>query len=109
MMRMSNEKQMGLRLSDQSVLYFTQAIDILEGLLPDPVDKVQLPPAHLQRLFIFSIMWSMGALLELQDRSKLEEFLLKHESKFNYPKLNENETIFEYMVGDNGAFLQEDT
>jgi len=57
---------------------------------------------HLQRLFIFSVMWSSGALLELDDRAKMEEFMVHHESKLNYPKLNEDETIFEYLVNEAG-------
>lgn len=57
---------------------------------------------HLQRLFIFSLMWSNGALLELDDRAKMEQFMLKHESKLNYPKLRDDETIFEYLVNEAG-------
>jgi len=47
-------------------------------------------------------MWSNGALLELDDRAKMEQFMLKHESKLNYPKLKEDETIFEYLVNESG-------
>jgi len=47
-------------------------------------------------------MWSNGALLELDDRAKMEHFMTTHESKLNYPKLRENETIFEYLVNESG-------
>jgi len=53
-------------------------------------------------MFIFSLMWSNGALLELDDRAKMEQFMVKHESRLNYPKLGENETIFEYLVNESG-------
>jgi len=79
--------------------YCLQACDLLQGLIPSGV----VTPMHLQRLFIFAIMWSNGALLELDDRAKMEKFLLKHESKLNYPKLRQDETIFEYLVTENGS------
>jgi len=47
-------------------------------------------------------MWSNGALLELDDRAKMEQFMKNHESKLNYPKLKEDETIFEYLVNETG-------
>lgn len=43
-------------------------------------------------------MWSLGALLELEDREKMEAFAVSHSSKMDWPKCRENETIFEYMV-----------
>jgi dynein heavy chain len=47
-------------------------------------------------------MWSLGALLELEDRAKMEEFMVKHECDLNFPPTNEDETIFEYLVNENG-------
>lgn len=65
-------------------LYIRQCCDVLEGLLsvPDDPDYV-FPNAHLERLFLFSLMWSLGAVLELEDRSKLEQFALSHPSKMS--------------------------
>lgn len=59
----------------------------------------------MEKLFIFALMWSMGALLELDDRVKLEQFLKNHDSKFNYPSLKEDETIFEYVVQSSGTYF----
>ncbi|KAJ8938536.1 hypothetical protein NQ318_016906 [Aromia moschata] len=60
---------------------------------------------QLERLFLFSMMWSLGALLELDDRQKFEAFVLSHPSRMDWPKCNENETIFEYVVNpDNGRW-----
>lgn len=60
---------------------------------------------QLERLFLFSMMWSLGALLELNDREKMEEFILAHPSKLDWPKCRENETIFEYLVApENGRW-----
>lgn len=50
-------------------------------------------------------MWSLGALLELEERAKLEKFAVTHPSKLDWPKCGENETIFEYVVNpDNGKW-----
>ncbi|KAI0213763.1 Dynein heavy chain 8, axonemal [Lamellibrachia satsuma] len=81
-----------------------QACVLLEGLIPTKEDKSQLPRNHMEKLFIFALMWSMGALLELDDRVKLEQFLKNHDSKFNYPSLKEDETIFEYVVQSSGEW-----
>ena len=43
-------------------------------------------------------MWSLGALLELDDRAKLEEFIKKKAPQLEIPPVKDDETIFEYMV-----------
>lgn len=69
-------------LSKMTVLeaiYIRQTIDLLNGLLTG----VKLAkPAHLEKLFIFALMWSLGALLELEDRIQLESFISTHKSRF---------------------------
>ncbi len=49
-------------------------------------------------------MWSLGALLELDDRVKMEEFMLGHESHLNYPQIEQGSghTIFEFVVNSQG-------
>jgi len=71
-----------------------QATDLLMGLVPSreatavanisataKTETKQLTNTHLEHLFLFSLMWSCGALLELKDRVKMEEFVVKHESE----------------------------
>ncbi|CAG5131666.1 unnamed protein product, partial [Candidula unifasciata] len=60
---------------------------------------------HFENLFIFALMWSLGALLELDDRAKMQEFLLKHKSRLRYPKLVGEETMFEYLVASDGKWI----
>ena len=67
--------------------YITQCLDLLTGLIPSGDDKSATPP-HLVNLYLFSLMWSLGACLELDDRSRLQEFLQGHESKPTLPKMN---------------------
>ena len=59
-----------------------QAMDLLSGLIPSSEETTvsSLSALHLQRLFLFSVMWSVGALLELEDRVKMEHFLVDNVS-----------------------------
>ncbi|XP_043921456.1 dynein axonemal heavy chain 5-like [Protopterus annectens] len=84
-------------------MYIKQAIDLLQGLLYAEHDK-QLSQEHLARLFVFAIMWSAGALLELEDRAKMETFLKNHSSKLELPFIKGEETIFEFVVSDSGTW-----
>lgn len=49
-------------------------------------------------------MWSLGALLELESRDKLEGFLRNHESKLDLPQIPKgtNQTMYEFYVTDYG-------
>nr|XP_031825788.1 dynein heavy chain 8, axonemal [Nomia melanderi] len=82
-------------------IYIRQCIDLLEGLLGEDT----LTTYHIEKIFLFSVMWSLGAVLELEERNALQEFLVNHESKCNWPRIKEDETIFEYLVSDNGDWL----
>ena len=48
-----------------------QAMNILEGLIPGEDAPKPADANHLSKLFVFSLMWSVGALLELDDRKKV--------------------------------------
>lgn len=82
-----------------------QCIDLLEGLIPSKEEHGVLSASHLSRLFVFALMWGVGALLELEDRAKMEEFLVNH-GKLSLPDLDEGsqETIFEFVVDDCGEY-----
>ncbi|XP_039610081.1 dynein heavy chain 5, axonemal-like [Polypterus senegalus] len=82
-------------------MYIKQAIDLLQGLLPSAEEK-QPTAQHVSRLFIFAVMWSVGALLELEDREKMEAFLKKHTAKLELPVTTGDQTIFEFVVSENG-------
>jgi len=87
-----------------------QACDILEGLIPvrDDKDSVQMATLRVQfeRLYVFTVMWSIGALLEIEDRCKLEGFLRQDEStrQLSLPAIlpGSEDTVFDYMVDNTG-------
>ena len=51
--------------------YIRQAIDLLEGLIPKRDDNKDISRDHLEKLIVFAIIWSLGALLEQTDRKKV--------------------------------------
>jgi len=55
-------------------MYIRQAIDLLEGLFTSTDDNKELTVQHIQKLIVFAIMWSLGALLELDDRKKVSQY-----------------------------------
>lgn len=63
--------------------------------------------AHFAKLYVFTMMWSIGAFLELSDRIKLEEFMRNNEEfKLDMPQIPEgsDDTMFDYFVGADGMW-----
>ena len=65
--------------------------------------RSQLAIPHIERLYVFALMWSIGAFLELDDRSRLQEYMTSNsEVNFglNLPTLTAGteDTIFDYFV-----------
>ncbi|RKO94376.1 dynein heavy chain and region D6 of dynein motor-domain-containing protein [Blyttiomyces helicus] len=90
-----------------SVTYVVNCTVLLNGLIPKPeAAKAQIPADHLERLYIFALFWSMGALLELDERKKLQSFLLEKVPQLNYPPLDPtgSDTFFEFFVSENGQW-----
>ncbi|XP_076826623.1 dynein axonemal heavy chain 5 [Brachyhypopomus gauderio] len=84
-------------------MYIKQTIDLLQGLLSAGEEK-HLTASHIGRLFVFALMWSVGALLELDDRSKMEVFLRNHPALLDMPSPQEDKTIFEFMISETGEW-----
>jgi len=76
---------------------------VLNGLLPTPSDGTQLSPSHVGKLYVFAVMWSIGATLELDDRGKMEAFM-KETLDLDLPVIEDesHHTIFEYFINKEG-------
>ena len=61
---------------------------------------------QLERLYVFSIVWSIGAFLEIDDRIKLDAFLMTHFSHLALPPKDpeSEDTVFDFVVGTDGDF-----
>lgn len=62
---------------------------------------------HLERLYVFALMWSTGALLELDDRRKMELWFRANDNVcLNLPEISPDseDTIFDYYVTADGIY-----
>uniref|UniRef100_A0A7N8WST8 Dynein, axonemal, heavy chain 5 like n=1 Tax=Mastacembelus armatus TaxID=205130 RepID=A0A7N8WST8_9TELE len=73
----------------------------VQGLLPSAEEK-QGCHGDVGRLFVFAVMWSLGALLELEDRAKMEALL--RVSSLDLPHTQDDQTIFEFTVNEQGQW-----
>ncbi|CAL4075211.1 unnamed protein product, partial [Meganyctiphanes norvegica] len=94
----------------------TQALTLLTGLLPDEDDDGEFRlrtrrrrgsihvAEHIERLFVFALMWSLGAFLEEPDRIKLHHQFKEEYHFLDLPpcRLNTLDTIFDFKVDVNG-------
>ncbi|XP_069709589.1 dynein axonemal heavy chain 5 [Phaenicophaeus curvirostris] len=89
-----------------------QSINMLQGLIPPKEQGVEMTPKYLERLYVFSLMWSVGALLELEDRCKMEHWLRNHTTiKLDLPCIPEGseDTMFDYYVASDGKWMHWNT
>ncbi|OAF69480.1 Axonemal beta dynein heavy chain 5, partial [Intoshia linei] len=87
--------------------FIRQACDLMEGLLMNKDEREQLNANVFAKIYVFTIMWSIGALLDLDDRIKLQEFMTDNENfKLELPECVEPDSIiFDYVVGPSGHWV----
>uniref|UniRef100_A0A803XX58 Dynein axonemal heavy chain 5 n=1 Tax=Meleagris gallopavo TaxID=9103 RepID=A0A803XX58_MELGA len=89
-----------------------QSINMMQGLIPPKEQGAELTAKYLERLYIFSLMWSIGALLELEDRCKMEHWLRNCATiKLDLPYIPEGseDTMFDYYVASDGNWMHWNT
>ena len=86
-------------------MYVSQTISLLQGLIPEREDGTPHPQSSLEHFYVFAVMWSIGALLELDHRERLENFM-REKTGLDLPAYQEGsgDTIFEFMVDTDGAW-----
>ncbi|XP_072250743.1 dynein axonemal heavy chain 5 isoform X1 [Leuresthes tenuis] len=85
-----------------------QCINMLQGLILPKEQSGELSREHLERLYVFALMWSTGALLELEDRRKMELWLRGNDSIcLNLPDIrpDSEDTMFDYYVTADGRWV----
>ncbi|XP_064611990.1 dynein axonemal heavy chain 5-like isoform X2 [Liolophura sinensis] len=102
------------RMDILEAFVINQCCNLLQGLIPAKDDREgnQMKQEHYQRLYVFTLMWSIGAFLELDDRAKMEEFLRTHEEiKLDLPEIppDSDSTMFDYLVDNTGKWVHWNT
>ncbi|XP_023670867.2 dynein axonemal heavy chain 5 isoform X1 [Paramormyrops kingsleyae] len=89
-----------------------QSINMLQGLIPPKEQCGEVSREHMERLYVFSLMWSVGAPLELEDRRKMEGWLRNHGSiRLDLPAIaaESDHNMFDYYVNQSGEWVHWDT
>jgi dynein heavy chain len=64
-------------------------------VLSNDADEMKL---QLEKVFIYCLCWSLGGLLEFEDRVKFDKYIRQWDENSLVPEVNEGETVFEYFV-----------
>ncbi|XP_057352291.1 dynein axonemal heavy chain 5 isoform X2 [Manis pentadactyla] len=88
-----------------------QSINMLQGLIPPKEQGVEATAEHLGRLYVFSLMWSIGALLEPDGRRRVEHWLRAPETPDLDlpPPAGTDDTMFDYYVTSDGEWMHWNT
>lgn len=79
-----------------------QLCDFLSGLIL--IDKIT--DGHLNKVFLFSLLWSFGSFFEIDDRTKLDSFLTaEFGSILLFPTVGRDMTTFDYYVNKEGVHI----
>jgi dynein heavy chain len=86
--------------------YVTSQTVLLNGLLPKVDASRPEFHTHLARLYVFTLFWSIGALLELDERKKLQMHLMEKCPDLPYPPIDPSsqDTVYEFFVDENGKW-----
>uniref|UniRef100_A0A8C8C8Z2 Dynein, axonemal, heavy chain 5 n=1 Tax=Oncorhynchus tshawytscha TaxID=74940 RepID=A0A8C8C8Z2_ONCTS len=89
-----------------------QSINILQGLIPAKEQCGEVSRQHVERLYVFALMWSIGALLELEDRRKMESWLRGNDNiHLDLPDIpsDSEDTMFDYHITTGGQWVHWNT
>ncbi|XP_015833540.2 dynein axonemal heavy chain 5 isoform X3 [Tribolium castaneum] len=102
--QVENVEEVSANKSDQG--------DVDDDLLAEEAEKVEenkpFTIEHLAKLYVFALVWGMGAFLEMEDRVKYDLFLKQHLSQLDLPKndrKNQDATVFDYVVNSEGEWV----
>nr|XP_032816356.1 dynein heavy chain 5, axonemal isoform X1 [Petromyzon marinus] len=99
---------LSFKMDTLEAFVIVQSLNMLQGLIPSKDHGGEVTPEHLGRLYVFALMWSVCAYLELDDRRRMELWLRSHESmRLDLPAVSPHgeDSMFDYMVGADGQWV----
>lgn len=93
-----NECKPPIRLTDTGM--FTTTLHLLSAMLADNIEIGG--DLHIERLFIFCLMWSFGAFLDQKERKQFSELLTTLTTSL--PDDDRDICVFDYYVDDSGEW-----
>lgn len=93
-------EELNFKMPYLDAFFLSQCCTVLGGLYSEQAATNDM---HLTRYYVMSLMWSIGALLELDDRTKIEQFL-RENTNLNFPDCVDDATIFDHYVEKSGEW-----
>lgn len=80
--------------------------DLFKGLTEgkDSIDIGSDTEARMEKIFLYSYFWTIGGLLEAEDRRKLDAYVRTLDVNKQMPTVGEEETVYEYFVKPDGQW-----
>jgi len=81
-------------------------MNLLTGLIPKTEPNKTISASHMEKLYIFSMFWSLGAILELDERKKLQIHMMDKCKQLSWPEIDPSgtDTVYEFFVDENGKW-----
>jgi len=90
-------------MSCTQVHLVTNMLSLLSSLLPTSFEADKGQEVFLQRIFLYSLTWALGGLLEGDDRLKFHHFIALQPGLDLPPTVGE-ETLYDYRAGNDGEW-----
>ena len=96
------KKECRPKMAIADVSYLTTCATLIESLLDHPTCQGDPPsPDALERFFIYATLWSLAAVLESDDRAKVDRML--RDMTHNLPEATAPDTVFEFMINSENS------
>ena len=78
--------------------------DLFKGLTEGKgaIDITTDTAIRMEKIFLYCMFWTVGGLLEAEDRLKFDQYVRKIDRNKCMPQVNEGETLYEYFIDSSG-------